>query len=226
MLRASWSPVIRRRPLRRFPDSGSVSNPFSSSSATNPPNYPQCAQSQDTTCDPVVPFRHFTNFLPALDSEILLLSSDSLTGTDKGWWVSAATNFSGANSFAPTIPLSTCAQHAKRNSQRITPLSTVDSPSNDPRPRKRINQGPQSPDPIDLTTGLSESNSLRRVGNPLPDDARSLLRPWDHQTNHYSQKWPVPSKLCANLPVARPRRSSSMPSLLPLASSWWGGETS
>ena len=68
----------------------------------------------------------------------------------------------------------------------------MDSPSDDSRPRKRINRGPQSPDPIDLTLSSPEalrpaqrrrvvsssddselpsnapSNSLRRVGNP-PD---------------------------------------------------------
>ena len=74
------------------------------------------------------------------------------------------------------------------------PLSAVDSPSDDSRPRKRINRGPQSPDPIDLTLSSPEalrpaqrrrvisssddselpsnapSNSFRRVGNP-PDSS-------------------------------------------------------
>jgi len=70
----------------------------------------------------------------------------------------------------------------------------VDSPSDDSRPRKRINRGPQSPDPIDLTLSSPEalrpaqrrrvisssddselpsnapSNSFRRAGNP-PDSS-------------------------------------------------------
>ena len=70
----------------------------------------------------------------------------------------------------------------------------MDSPSDDSRPRKRINRGPQSPDPIDLTLSSPEtfrpaqrrrvvsssddselpsnapSNSFRRVGNP-PDSS-------------------------------------------------------
>ena len=70
----------------------------------------------------------------------------------------------------------------------------MDTPSDDSRPRKRINRGPQSPDPIDLTLSSPEalrpaqrrrvvsssddselpsnapSNSFRRVGNP-PDSS-------------------------------------------------------
>ena len=93
--------------------------------------------------------------------------------------LSAPSGFTNGQSYRP---------HAHR------PLSAVDSPSNDSRPRKRINRGPQSPDPIDLSLSSPEalrpaqrrrvvsssddselpsnapSNSLRRVGNP-PDSS-------------------------------------------------------
>jgi len=198
-------------------------NPSSSSSATNPPHYPkQPAQSRDATRDPVVSSRYFANvnFPPAPSNEILVPDSSPLGPFHPNYsppqhrpkgngfqlppsspvpvpsWqqsrpssnpapyfrddaLSAPSGFTNGQSYRP---------HAHR------PLSAVDSPSDDSRPRKRINRGPQSPDPIDLTLSSPEvsrpaqrrrvvsssddselpsnapSNSFRRVGNP-PDSS-------------------------------------------------------
>jgi SWI/SNF-related matrix-associated actin-dependent regulator 1 of chromatin subfamily A len=196
-------------------------NPSGSSSATNPPRYPQQpAQSRDATRDPVVSSRYFANvnFPPASSTEILVPDSSPLGAShpnysppqhkqQKGFqlppsspvpvpsWqqsrpstnpapyfrddaLSAPSGFTNGQSYRP---------HAHR------PLSSVDGPSDDSRPRKRINRGPQTPDPIDLTLSSPEAirpaqrrrvvsssddselpsntpTSLRRAGNP-PDSS-------------------------------------------------------
>ena len=197
-------------------------NPSSSSSATNPPHYPpQPAQSRDATRDSVVPSRYFANvnFPPALGSEILVPDSSPLGPSHPN--SSPPQNRQRSNGFQPPsspVPIPSWQQSRPSNNpapyfrddalsapsgftngqsyrpHAHRPLSAVDSPSNDSRPRKRINRGPQSPDPIDLTLSSPEalrpaqrrrvvsssddselpsnapSNSLRRVGNP-PDSS-------------------------------------------------------
>jgi SWI/SNF-related matrix-associated actin-dependent regulator of chromatin subfamily A containing DEAD/H box 1 len=197
-------------------------NPSSSSSATNPPHYPQPpAQSRDATRGPVVPSRYFANvnFPPSGSNGILVPDSSPLSPSHPDYspprhkqrasgsqlpsspvpvtlWqqsrssnhpapyfrddaLSAPSGFTNGQSYRP---------HAHR------PLSSVDGLSDDTRPRKRINRGPQSPDPIDLTFSSPEaprpsqrrrvvsssddselpsnapSNSLRRIGRP-PDSS-------------------------------------------------------
>lgn len=198
-------------------------NPSSSSSATSPPHYPQQpTQSRDATRGPVVPSRYFANvnFPPPGSNEILVPDSSPLGPSNPNYspprhrpkdsgsqlppsspvpitpWqqsrppnnpapyfrddaLSAPSGFTNGQSYRP---------HAHR------PLSSVDGLSDDSRPRKRINRGPQSPDPIDLTFSSPEvsrpaqrrrvvsssddselpsnapSNSLRRIGNP-PDSS-------------------------------------------------------
>jgi len=198
-------------------------NPSSSSSATSPPHYPQQpAQSRDATRGPVVSSRYFANVnLPPVPSNDILVPDSSPLGPSHpnysppqhrqkangyqlqpsspvpvpSWQksrpstnpapyfrddaLSAPSGFTNGQSYRP---------HAHR------PLSSVDGPSDDSRPRKRINRGPQSPDPIDLTLSSPEatrpsqrrrvvsssddselpsnapSNSLRRAGNP-PDSS-------------------------------------------------------
>ena len=200
-----------------------MSNPPSSSSATKPPQYPQQpAQSRDATHEPVVPSRYFTNvnFPPTLNNEILVPDSSPLGPSHPNY--SPPQNRQKANGFQfpPSSPVPIAPWHQSRppsgpapyfrddalsapsgftNGQSYRPhahrpLSAVDSPSDDSRPRKRINRGPQSPDPIDLTLSSPEalkpaqrrrvvsssddselpssapSNSLRRVGGP-PDSS-------------------------------------------------------
>ena len=198
-------------------------NPPPSSSATNPPHYPQQpAQSRDATRDPVVPSRYFANvnFPPASNSEILVPDSSPLGPSHPNY--SPSHNRQRANGFqlppSSPVPIPSWQQPRPPNSpapyfrddalsapsgftngqsyrpHAHRPLSAVDSPSDDSRPRKRINRGPQSPDPIDLTLSSPEvsrpaqrrrvvsssddselpsnapSNSLRRAGNP-PDSS-------------------------------------------------------
>ena len=197
--------------------------PSSSSSATNPPHYPQQpAQSRDATRDPIVPSRYFANvnFPPSSSSEILVPDSSPLGPSHPNY--SPPQHRQRANGFQspPSPPMSVPSWQQLRpsndpvpyfrddalsapsgftNGQSYRPhahrpLSSVDGPSDDSRPRKRINRGPQSPDPVDLTLSSPEvprpaqrrrvvsssddselpsnapSNSLRRVGNP-PDSS-------------------------------------------------------
>jgi len=197
--------------------------PSSSSSATNPSHYPQQpAQSRDATRDPVVPSRYFANvnFPPASSSEILVPDSSPLGPSHPNY--SPPQHKQKANGFQlpPRSPVPVPSWQQSRPSNNPVPyfrddalsapsgftngqsyrphahrpLSSVDGPSDDSRPRKRINRGPQSPDPIDLTLSSPEisrpaqrrrvvsssddselpsnapPSSLRRVGNP-PDSS-------------------------------------------------------
>ena len=198
-------------------------NPSSSSSATNPPQYPQQpAQSRDATRDPVVPSRYFANvnFPPALSNEILVPDSSPLGPSHPNYSPSQNRQRANGIQLPPSSPVPITSWQQSRppngpapyfrddalsassgftNGQSYRPhahrpLSAVDSPSDDSRPRKRINRGPQSSDPIDLALSSPEalrpaqrrrvisssddselpsnapSNPLRRVGNP-PDSS-------------------------------------------------------
>ena len=194
-----------------------------SSSATNPSQYPQQpAQSRDATRGPVVPSRYFANvnFPPPGSSEILVPDSSPLGPSHPNYSPPQNRQRSNGSHLPPSSPVPVPSWQKSRPSSHPAPyfrddalsapsgftngqsyrphahrpLSSVDGPSDDSRPRKRINRGPQSPDPIDLTLSSPEvsrpaqrrrvvsssddseipsntpSNSLRRIGNP-PDSS-------------------------------------------------------
>lgn len=209
--------------LRFHKAGGSMPNPSSSSSATNPSHYPQQpAQSRDATRGPVVPSRYFANvnFPPAGSNEILVPDSSPLGPSHPNY--SPPQNRQRANGLQlpPSSPMPVPSWQQSRPSNHPAPyfrddalsapsgftngqsyrphahrpLSSVDGLSDDSRPRKRINRGPQSSDAIDLTLSSPEvsrpsqrrrvvsssddselpsntpSNSLRRIGGP-PDSS-------------------------------------------------------
>ena len=198
-------------------------NPSSSSSATNPPHYPQQpAQSRDATRGPVVSSRYFANvnFPPVPSNDILVPDSSPLGASHPNYSPPQHRQKANGYQLPPSSPVPVPSWQKSRPSTNPAPyfrddalsapsgftngqsyrphahrpLSSVDSPSDDSRPRKRINRGPQSPDPIDLTLSSPEaprpaqrrrvvsssddselpsnapSNSLRRAGNP-PDSS-------------------------------------------------------
>ena len=198
-------------------------NQSSSSSATNPPHYPQPpAQSRDATRGPVVPSRYFANvnFPPPGSSEILVPDSSPLGPSHPNYSPPRHRQRASGSQLPPSPPVPVTSWQQSRPSHHPVPyfrddalsapsgftngqsyrphahrpLSSVDGLSDDTRPRKRINRGPQSPDPIDLTFSSPEvsrpaqrrrvvsssddselpsntpSNSLRRIGNP-PDSS-------------------------------------------------------
>ena len=198
-------------------------NPSSSSSATSPPHYPQQpAQSRDATRGPVVPSRYFANvnFPPAGSNEILVPDSSPLGPSHPNYSPPQNRQRTNGLQLPPSSPVPVPSWQQSRPSNHPAPyfrddalsapsgftngqsyrphahrpLSSVDGLSDDSRPRKRINRGPQSSDAIDLTLSSPEvsrpsqrrrvvsssddselpsntpSNSLRRIGGP-PDSS-------------------------------------------------------
>ena len=198
-------------------------NQSSSSSATNPSHYPQPpAQSRDATRGPVVPSRYFANvnFPPPGSNEILVPDSSPLGPSHPNYSPPRHRQRTSGSQLPPSPPVPVTSWQQSRPSNHPAPyfrddalsapsgftngqsyrphahrpLSSVDGLSDDARPRKRINRGPQSSDPIDLTFSSPEvsrpsqrrrvvsssddselpsnapPNSLRRFGNP-PDSS-------------------------------------------------------
>ena len=198
-------------------------SPSPSPSATNPPHYPQQPlQSRDATRGPVVSSRYFANvnFPPVPNNEILVPDSSPLGPSHPNHSPLQHRQKVNGYQLPPSSPLPVPSWQQSRSATNPAPyfrddalsapsgftngqsyrphahrpLSSVDGPSDDSRPRKRINRGPQSPDPIDLTLSSPEapklaqrrrvvsssddselpsnapSNSLRRSGNP-PDSS-------------------------------------------------------
>ena len=196
-------------------------NPPSSSSATNLPHYPQQpTQSRDATRGPVVPSRYFANvnFPPPGSNEILVPNSSPLGPSHPNYSPPRHRQKDSGSQLPPSSPVPVTSWQQPRPSSHPVPyfrddalsassgftngqsyrphahrpLSSMDGLSDDSRPRKRINRGPQSPDSIDLTFSSPEisrpaqrrrvvsssddselpsnapSNSLRHMGNP-PD---------------------------------------------------------
>lgn len=198
-------------------------NPSSSSSATNPLHYPQQpAQSRDATRGPVVPSRYFANvnFPPMGSNEILVPDSSPLGPSHPNYSPPQHRQKTNGSQLPPSSPVPVPSWQQSRPSNHPAPyfrddalsapsgftngqsyrphvhrpLSSVDGLSDDSRPRKRINRGPQPSDPIDLTLSSPEvsrpfqrrrvvsssddselpssapPNSLRRIGGP-PDSS-------------------------------------------------------
>ena len=198
-------------------------NPSSSSSAPNPPRYPQQpAQSRDATRGPVVPSRYFANvnFPPSGSTEILVPDSSPLGPSHPNYSPPRHSQRASGPPLPSSSPVSITSWQQSRPSSHPAPyfrddalsapsgftngqsyrphahrpLSSVDGLSDDSRPRKRINRGPQSPDPIDPAFSSPEvsrpaqrrrvvsssddselpsngpSESIRRIGNP-PDSS-------------------------------------------------------
>ena len=198
-------------------------NPSSSSSTTSSSHYPQQpAQSRDATRGPVVSSRYFANvnFPPVPSSDILVPDSSPLGPSHPNYSPPQHRQKANGYQLPPSSPVPVPSWQQSRpstgpapyfrddalsapsgftNGQSYRPhahrpLSSVDGPSDDSRPRKRINRGPQPSDLIDLTLSSPEAprpaqrrrvisssddselpsnappNSLRRAGN-LPDSS-------------------------------------------------------
>lgn len=195
-------------------------NPSSSSSTTNPPHYPQQpAQSRDATRGPVVSSRYFANvnFPPVPSNDILVPDSSPLGASHPNYSPPQHRQKANGYQLPPSSPVPVPSWQKSRPSTNPAPyfrddalsapsgftngqsyrphahrpLSSVDGPSDDSRPRKRINRGPQSPDPIDLTLSSPEATrpaQRRRVvsssdDSELPSNTRRAGNPPDSSTD-------------------------------------------